>query len=156
MANIRAMATQGLDRRVGAVRRFNRFYTRRIGVLREGAYRSPFSLTQVRVLYELAHRDKPTASELGRELGLDAGYLSRLLRGFAARGLVAKTRSPADARRSHLALTARGRKVFAPLDARSDVEIAGLLAGLSPGEQSRLIAAMHTIEELLGPRPARS
>src|SRR5690348_4027795 len=117
MADIRAMATQGLDRRVAAVRRFNRFYTRKIGVLREGAYRSPFSLTQVRLLYELAHRDPAPAPELGRGLGLDAGYLNRILRGFERRGLVGKTRSPGDGRRSHLAPTAHGKGAFAPLDA---------------------------------------
>ena len=149
------MAPRDLEQRVAATRRFNRFYTRRIGVLREGAYRSPFSLTEVRVLYELAQRDEPTATELGRELGLDAGYLSRMLRGFESRGLVVKTRSPADGRQSHLALTPRGRKVFAPLDARSAEEVATLLAGLPPGEQGRLIAAMQTIEELLGPRSPR-
>jgi len=152
MANIRAMATQGLDRRVGAVRRFNRFYTRKIGVLREGAYRSPFSLTQVRVLYELAHRDRPTATELGRDLGLDAGYLSRILRGFERRGLVVKTRSPADGRRSHLALTAYGKRAFAPLDARSRDEVMAMLARLSGTEQGRIVGAMHTIQELLGDR----
>jgi DNA-binding MarR family transcriptional regulator/N-acetylglutamate synthase-like GNAT family acetyltransferase len=149
------MATQGLDRRVGAVRRFNRFYTRKIGVLREGAYRSPFSLTQVRVLYELAHRDRPTATELGRELGLDAGYLSRILRGFERRGLVVKTRSPADGRRSHLALSAHGKRAFAPLDARSHDEVAAMLAGLSGTEQGRIVGAMHTIQELLGERDRR-
>jgi DNA-binding MarR family transcriptional regulator/N-acetylglutamate synthase-like GNAT family acetyltransferase len=156
MADIRAMATQGLDRRVGAVRRFNRFYTRKIGVLREGAYRSPFSLTQVRVLYELAHRDRPTATELGRDLGLDAGYLSRILRGFERRGLVVKTPSPADGRRSHLALTAHGKRAFAPLDARSHDEVAAMLAGLSGTEQGRIVGAMHTIQELLGDRDTRS
>ncbi|HET7296299.1 MAG TPA: bifunctional helix-turn-helix transcriptional regulator/GNAT family N-acetyltransferase [Gemmatimonadales bacterium] len=147
------MTPGDLEQRVAAARRFNRFYTRRIGVLREGAYRSPFSLTQVRVLYELAHRDRPTATELGRELGLDAGYLSRLLRGFEQRGLVVKTRSATDGRQTHLALTTRGRKAFAPLDARSHEEVAALLAGLSAGAQQRLLAAMRTIEELLGPRP---
>jgi DNA-binding MarR family transcriptional regulator/N-acetylglutamate synthase-like GNAT family acetyltransferase len=156
MKDIRAMATQGLDRRVGAIRRFNRFYTRKIGVLREGAYRSPFSLTQVRVLYELAHRDRPTATELGRDLGLDAGYLSRILRGFERRGLVVKTRSSADGRRSHLALTAHGKRAFAPLDARSHDEVAAMLAGLSGTEQGRVVGAMHTIQELLGDREMRS
>ena len=149
------MAAQGLDRRVGAVRRFNRFYTRKIGVLREGAYRSPFSLAQVRVLYELAHRDRPTATELGRDLGLDAGYLSRILRGFERRGLVVKTRSPADGRRSHLALTAHGKRAFAPLDARSHDEVAGMLAGLSGTDQGRVVGAMHTIQALLGDRDTR-
>ena len=149
------MEVRGLEQRVGAVRRFNRFYTRKIGVLREGAYRSAFSLTQVRVLYELAHRDRPTATELGRDLGLDAGYLSRILRGFEKRGLVAKTRSSSDGRRSHLALTAQGKKAFAPLDARSHDEVAVLLAGLSGSEQGRLVGAMQTVEQLLGERDAR-
>jgi len=150
------MEARGLEQRVEAVRRFNRFYTRKIGVLREGAYRSPYSLTQVRVLYELAHRDGPTATELGRELGLDAGYLSRILRGFERRGIVAKTRSPADGRQSHLALTPHGRKAFAPLDARSHDEIAAILAGLGGGEQSRVVGAMRTILQLLGDRDAPS
>ena len=146
------MALRELERRVEAARRFNRFYTRTIGVLREGAYKSPFSLTEVRVLYELAHRDKPTATALGRDLGLDAGYLSRILRGFERRGLVLKTRSAADGRQSHLALTAQGRKVFAPLNARSHDEVAALLGGLSEATQGRLVGAMQTIERLLGDR----
>src|SRR5438477_2258778 len=144
------MGARELERRVEAARRFNRFYTRQIGLLRRGAYNSPFSLTEVRVLYELAHREKPTASELGRDLGLDAGYLSRMLRGFERRGLVTRTRSPADGRRSHLALTALGRRVFAPLDARSHAEVAALLSGLAPAAQAQVIAAMRTIERLLG------
>jgi DNA-binding MarR family transcriptional regulator/N-acetylglutamate synthase-like GNAT family acetyltransferase len=149
------MEARGLEQRVEAVRRFNRFYTRKIGVLREGAYRSPYSLTQVRVLYELAHRDGPTATELGRELGLDAGYLSRILRGFERRGIVVKTRSPADGRQSHLALTPHGRKAFAPLDGRSHDEVAAILAGLSGGEQGRVVGAMRTVQQLLGDRDAR-
>src|SRR5437763_14902576 len=144
------MGARGRARRVEAARRFNRFYTRQIGVLRRGAYDSPFSLTEVRVLYELAHREKPTATELGRDLGLDAGYLSRILRGFEKRALVTRTRSAADGRRSHLALTALGRKVFAPLDARSHDEVAALLSGLTPAAQTHVIAAMRTIERLLG------
>jgi DNA-binding MarR family transcriptional regulator/N-acetylglutamate synthase-like GNAT family acetyltransferase len=146
------MAVRELEQRVEAARRFNRFYTRTIGVLREGAYKSPFSLTEVRVLYELAHRDQPTATALGRDLGLDAGYLSRILRGFERRGLVIKTRSAADGRQSHLALTAQGRKVFAPLNARSHDEVAALLGGLSSAAQGRLVGAMQTIERLLGDR----
>jgi len=144
------MALRALEQRVEAARRFNRFYTRKIGVLHEGAYRSPFSLTEVRVLYELAHRDNATATALGRDLGLDAGYLSRILRGFERRGLVLKTRSVADGRQSHLSLTAQGRRVFAPLNARSHDEVAAMLGGLSPDAQARVVDAMQTIERLLG------
>jgi DNA-binding MarR family transcriptional regulator/GNAT superfamily N-acetyltransferase len=147
------MAETDIDQRVDAVRRFNRFYTKQIGVLHEGLLGSPFSLTEVRVLYELAHREKPTATELGKELGLDPGYLSRILRGFKKRGLVDKTPSEADGRQSLLSLTARGRKTFAPLNARSSNEVAAMLSKLSMVEQSRLIEAMHTIEGLLGARP---
>src|SRR5439155_144638 len=113
----------GFDARVAAVRRFNRFYTKQIGLLHEGYLESPFSLSEVRVLYELAHREKPTAAELGRELGLDAGYLSRILRGFERRHLVERTASKADGRQSHLALTERGRAAFAPPQARSPADI---------------------------------
>jgi DNA-binding MarR family transcriptional regulator/N-acetylglutamate synthase-like GNAT family acetyltransferase len=143
------MGSAELERRVEAARRFNRFYTRQIGLLRRGAYDSAFSLTAVRVLYELAHRDKPTATELGLDLGLDAGYLSRILRGFEKRALITRTRSSTDGRRSHLALTALGRRVFAPLDARSHDEVAALLSGLAPAAQAHVIAAMQTIERLL-------
>ena len=147
------MAETDMEKRVDAVRRFNRFYTKQIGVLHEGLLGSPFSLTEVRVLYELAHRKKPTATELGRELGLDPGYLSRILRGFKKRGLVDRALSETDRRQTHLSLTARGRKTFAPLNARSGDEVAGLLSKLSAVDQSRLIEAMHTIEGLLGERP---
>lgn len=140
----------GLDDRVDAVRRFNRFYTRRIGVLRDGLLGSPFSLTQVRVLYELAHREGPTAAELGQELGLDAGYLSRMLSGFAMRGLVRRRTSKADRRQSLLALTPGGRRVFAPLESRAREEIRVMLAALDAAQQRRLVGAMRTIEGLLG------
>ncbi len=136
--------------RIAAVRHFNRFYTRQIGVLREKPYRSPFSLTEVRVLYELARREKPTAAELSRDLGLDAGYLSRILAGFDKRGWLDKKPSNADGRQSFLSLTAQGRNGFAPLDARSREEVGTILAGLSIAQQNRLIDAMHTIEMLLG------
>jgi DNA-binding MarR family transcriptional regulator/N-acetylglutamate synthase-like GNAT family acetyltransferase len=141
-----------LDGRIHAVRRFNRFYTRQIGLLHEGLSGSAFPLTEARVLYELAHRERPTASELGKDLSLDAGYLSRILRGFERRGLVQRTRSTADGRRSHLTLTARGRKAFAPLNERSQTDVAGLLHGLSAGQQEKIVAAMDTIETLLGRR----
>src|SRR5215467_5897866 len=112
--------------RIAAVRRFNRFYTRQIGILHVKLLRSPYSLAEVRVLYELAHREDPAASELARDLGLDEGYLSRILRGFQKRGLVRKRRSALDRRRSLLSLTAAGHKAFAPLDARSSEEAAAL------------------------------
>src|SRR4029077_15970229 len=103
---------QGIE----TVRRFNRFYTGQIGLLNEGLLDSPFSLTEVRALYELAHREHPTAADLCKELGLDAGYLSRILRSFEKQGLLEKKASPADARQSLLSLTRKGRKVFEPLD----------------------------------------
>src|SRR5215207_7932188 len=111
-----------LPDRVNAVRQFNRFYTRRIGVLHEGYAHTPFTLTETRLLWELAHRESITATELARELELDAGYLSRLLRGFKQRGLIKSARSKDDARHQHLSLTAAGRKAFAPLDAHSQLE----------------------------------
>jgi DNA-binding MarR family transcriptional regulator/N-acetylglutamate synthase-like GNAT family acetyltransferase len=148
----------GMDARIAAVRRFNRFYTQRIGVLRQGLYESPWSLAEVRVLYELAHAAAPpTATMLGRALGLDAGYLSRILQSFETRGYVRKSRSTSDARQFHLALTAAGRKAFAPLDRASHDEIGALLAPLADTVQKDLIGAMHTIEGALGePRQAGS
>jgi DNA-binding MarR family transcriptional regulator/N-acetylglutamate synthase-like GNAT family acetyltransferase len=147
------MSDNDFDRRVGDVRRFNRFWTRRIGVLREGYLESPFSLTEVRVLYELAHCDETTAGGLGAELGLDAGYLSRILGGFEERGLIHRRPSEADGRRRLLRLTKRGREAFAPLDARSRSEIGAILGGISVAGQERLVGAMRTIEGLLGARP---
>lgn len=147
------MVETELDRRVGEVRRFNRFWTRRIGVLREGYLESPFSLTEVRVLYELAHCEEATASELGKELGLDTGYLSRILRGFEERGMISRKLSEVDGRRSLLRLTEGGRKAFAPLDARSREDIGAMLDGLSAAEQDRLVEAMRVVEGLFGARP---
>jgi DNA-binding MarR family transcriptional regulator/GNAT superfamily N-acetyltransferase len=140
------------ERRIAAVRRFTRFYTRQIGLLREGLHASPFSLTQARVLYELANRSPATAADVARDLGLDAGYLSRILRGFAQRGLLDRTRSQNDGRESHLALTPAGREAFAPLDRGSHDEVAAMLAPLSEGAQARLVEAMATVEQLLGGR----
>src|SRR5215203_4188349 len=148
-----SMSDDDFDRRVGDVRHFNRFWTRQIGVLREGYLESPFSLTEVRVLYELAHREETTASELGEELGLDAGYLSRILRRFEKHGLIHKRPSEADGRRRLLRLTERGREAFAPLEARSRNVIGAMLGSLSVAEQERLVGAMRTIEELLSARP---
>ncbi|MGE5327473.1 MAG: MarR family winged helix-turn-helix transcriptional regulator, partial [Deltaproteobacteria bacterium] len=146
------MPETALAERTEAVRWFNRFYTKKIGVLHEGLLRSRFSLAEVRVLYEIAHRTNPTATELARGLDLDAGYLSRILRKFHARGFLTKRVSKADARQSHLALTRKGQAAFAPLDERARKEVAAMLDGLSPTEQSRLIGAMRAIEELLGER----
>jgi DNA-binding MarR family transcriptional regulator/GNAT superfamily N-acetyltransferase len=141
------------DEKIEAVRRFNRFYTRQIGVLRESWAESPFSLAEVRVLYELAHHDDLTAGELGTELGLDRGYLSRILQSFEKRGFVTKTRSEKDARQTHLALTAKGRKVFAPVNNRSQQDVGSMLDALSAADQKQLIDSMHTIEQLLGNKP---
>ena len=142
------------DDRVAAVRRFNRFYTRRIGVLDQGHLHTRFSLAEARVLYELAHQDAPTAAELGRELQLDPGYLSRLLRGLQRGGLVERLPSERDGRQSHLRLTADGAAAVADLDARSHDAIAGLLAPLGDGEQRRLLGAIRAVEELLAPASA--
>ena len=136
--------------RVDAVRAFNRFYTRQIGVLGDRLLNSPYSLTEMRVLYELAHRAAPTATELGRDLGLDAGYLSRILRRFEARKLLSRVRASRDARQSLLRLTPRGRATFAPLNDRARRDIAALLERLPAAGQREVVAAMQTIERLLG------
>ena len=149
------MAESDLDQRVAAVRRFNRFYTRQIGLLQESYLKSQFSLSQVRVLYELAHRERPTATELGRELGLDPGYLSRILRLFERRGLLKRTPSKADGRQSHLFLTARGQAAFAPLNTRSREEIGSMLRALRARDQIRLVDSMHAIEDVLGAQPEK-
>ena len=144
------MATvQDAEQQIAAVRRFNRYYTRQIGVLRKTFLDSPYSLGEARVLYEIAINHSPTASEIARSLDLDAGYLSRVLRNFERRGLIRKRASPKDGRQSHLTLTPRGRKSFMPLDARSQRDTAAMLGKLAPAEQARLIAAMTAIETLL-------
>jgi DNA-binding MarR family transcriptional regulator/GNAT superfamily N-acetyltransferase len=137
---------ESLEVRIEAVRRFNRFFTRRIGVLREGLLHTPYSLAEARVLFEISQRDGPTASELSRELGLDPGYLSRILARLGERGLVAKVRPESDGRRRLLALTPDGEEAFALLDGRSREEVAELLGGLSEGDQRRLLEAMRIIE----------
>lgn len=145
--------------RIDAIRRFNRFYTRRIGVLQEGLLQSPFNLAQTRVLWELAHADTPagpTASELAHALELDPGYLSRLLRGLKDRGLVATARSDSDARQQHLELTPAGRRAFAPLEQRSQQEVGALLSGLADAEQQALLHALQRVERLLDDDPAHA
>jgi len=159
------MSARQDEQRIGAVRRFNRFYTRQIGVLRRNYLDSPYSLGEMRVLYELAQTGKlggaRTASDIGRALDLDAGYLSRVLRNFEKRGLISRKTSRQDARQSHLALTARGARLFAPFEKRSQDFVGGMLGKLKAAEQARLVAAMETIETLLGepaaaaaPKPA--
>lgn len=145
-----ANSDTGFSRRVETVRAFNRFYTQRIGVLEDGYLDSDFSLAQVRVLFELAHRDASTASEIASDLGLDAGYLSRILRGFERAGLIKKRPALDDARQRILSLTAHGRGVFAPLESASHRQIAALLATLSPVEQRLLVEAMGNVMTVLG------
>lgn len=137
------------EQRVQSIRQFNRLYTRQIGLLDEGLLKSPFSLTEVRTLYELAHRERSTAVELCKELGLDAGYLSRILRKFEKQRLIEKTVSRRDARQSLLSLTREGRKVFDPLEARSNKQVSAILRKLLPTQQENLVRAMETIESIL-------
>jgi DNA-binding MarR family transcriptional regulator/ribosomal protein S18 acetylase RimI-like enzyme len=138
-----------IEERIEAVRRFNRFFTQRVGVLREGLLNSPYSLTEARVLYELARRDGPSASELGAALDLDAGYLSRILRGFAEKGLLRKSASADDRRQSVLRLTAKGRSEADSLNAASAREVGQLIGALDEADQARLVSAMGTVETIL-------
>ena len=140
------------DGQIAAVRAFNRFYTRRLGVLDQHLGKSPFSLSEARVLYELAHRDDLAAKDIGIELGLDPGYLSRIVQNFDEKGLITRKPLPADRRQYQLSLTAKGRQAFAKLNLSSQNEVAATLAVLSPGDARRLTQAMETIEELLEPR----
>jgi DNA-binding MarR family transcriptional regulator/N-acetylglutamate synthase-like GNAT family acetyltransferase len=135
--------------RIAAVRRFNRFYTQRIGVLQGAWLDSPFSLTEARVLYELKQRAGTTASEIARELGIDAGYLSRILRRFQKLRLIKKETSPADARQSFLTLTEHGRKAFAPLETRSNRDVAVMLGKLPAAQQDDLVDALRMAESLM-------
>lgn len=146
--------TRDLHSRAETVRRFNRFYTRQIGVLREGLLESPFSLTEARIIYEIAYRGKTTATELAAALRLDHGYLSRLLQRFERKGLVSKTPSEADARRKLLRLTAEGKNAFSTLNERSRQEITAMLETLSEEDQHRLVGAMQSVEHLLSEEDA--
>jgi DNA-binding MarR family transcriptional regulator/predicted GNAT family acetyltransferase len=144
-----------LEPRIAAVRRFSRFYTRVIGALQEGLLDSRFSMTEARVLFELANRQQVNASLLGRELGLDAGYLSRILHRFTQERLLEREVSETDRRQSVLALTEAGRAAFAPLNARSRQEVGAMLARLPDHAQAEVVAAMARIEALLaGAAPA--
>ncbi len=139
--------------RVAAVRAFNRFYTQHLGVLNNGWLDSSFSLTEARVLYEIKTRTGATASDIASDLGLDAGYLSRILRRFHKLGLIRKQTSPDDARQSLLSITARGGKAFAPLETRTQQQIGAMLGPLSSADQDRLVSSMRSIQSLLGGKP---
>jgi DNA-binding MarR family transcriptional regulator/N-acetylglutamate synthase-like GNAT family acetyltransferase len=144
------MRTNDFDEQVASIRSFNRFFTRNIGVLREGLLHTPYSLTEARILYEIAHQEALTAAALGRELGVDAGYLSRILTRLEQQGVVEKERSETDARQRPLSLTEKGKSAFSVLDQRSRDEVAEMLANLSEEEQQRLLKSMRTIETILG------
>jgi DNA-binding MarR family transcriptional regulator/GNAT superfamily N-acetyltransferase len=143
-----------LGAHIAAVRRFNRFYTRQIGVLEESLLDSPFSLTQSRVLYELALRTNATATELATVLALDAGYLSRVLRGLTRQRLLRRTRSADDRRQYHVTLTPAGQRAFVALDRRSHAHAHDTLRHLTAQDRQRVIGAMSAIEALLTPTPA--
>jgi DNA-binding MarR family transcriptional regulator/GNAT superfamily N-acetyltransferase len=138
------------DGQIAAVRAFNRFYTRKLGVLDQHLMQSPFSLSEARVLYELAHRQELAAKEIGTELGLDAGYLSRIVQKFDEDGLITRKPLASDRRQFQLSLTGKGRQAFAKLDRSSHDEVGAMLAALAPGDRARLTGALATIEQLLG------
>jgi DNA-binding MarR family transcriptional regulator/GNAT superfamily N-acetyltransferase len=136
------------------LRQFNRLYTQRLGLLNPGHLESPFSLAEVRVLYELAHREQPTASDIAAALAMDEGYLSRLLRRLRQQGLVRARAAPHDGRQRWLGLTSKGRKAFAVLDARATDSVVRLIRDLGPPEQRQLVTALETVEALLDGAPA--
>jgi DNA-binding MarR family transcriptional regulator/GNAT superfamily N-acetyltransferase len=148
-----AVSAREETQRIAAVRRFNRFYTQELGVLQPAWLDSPYSLTEARVLYEISHRAGATATDIARDLGLDAGYLSRILRRFHKSGLIRRQVSPADRRQSFLSMTARGDKAYAPLEKRAREDVGALLARLSVPLQDRLIASMGAIETMIDTRP---
>src|SRR6202051_747309 len=144
------MPEQDSDHQISAVRAFNRFYTRTLGVLDQPLLQSPFSLSEARVLYDLAHRQDPAAKEIGIELGLDPGYLSRIIQNFDESGLISRKPLPSDRRQYRLVLTAKGRQAFAKVDRSSHDDVGAMLAPLARGDRDRLVAAMALIERLLG------
>jgi DNA-binding MarR family transcriptional regulator/N-acetylglutamate synthase-like GNAT family acetyltransferase len=152
------MAKQDPDHQISAVRAFNRFYTRKLGVFDQHFMKSPFSLSEGRVLYELAHRKDLAAKEIGIELGLDPGYLSRLIQNFDEKGLITRKPLPSDRRQYQLSLTARGQQAFARLDRSSNDQVAAMLEVLAGEDRRRLVEAMAVIERLLdasrAPAPA--
>jgi DNA-binding MarR family transcriptional regulator/GNAT superfamily N-acetyltransferase len=152
------MAGNLIDARVAAVRRFNRYYSSRMGLLRERLHQTPYSLTQARLLYELAHREDLTATDLCQELDLDPGYVSRLLKNFEKNDLLSRRPAPDDARRSHLTITKKGHTAFKPLEKASIQQVDEMLADLDEVDQRHLVDALETVERLLtsksGDRPA--
>jgi DNA-binding MarR family transcriptional regulator len=144
------MATMSPEERALAVRAFNRFYTRHIGLLHKSYLDSPFSLSEMRVLYELAHRNAPAAAEISKDLNLDTGYLSRMLLKFEKNGYIRRTPSTKDARQSDLSLTRRGHAAFEPYETKATTEVAAILDRLSLEDQERLVEAMQVIQKLLG------
>jgi len=150
------MTTSEMPERIEAIRYFNRFYTRQIGVLEEGLLQSPYTLTEARIIYELAHYEQATATELASELKLDAGYLSRILRDLTQRELIDKQPSETDGRQTVLRLTEEGQAAFAVLNSRSRNQIEEMLSGMSQTNQSRLVESMNTIQSLLGSEPEHS
>jgi DNA-binding MarR family transcriptional regulator/GNAT superfamily N-acetyltransferase len=138
------------DSQISAVRAFNRFYTRKLGVLDQQLLKSPFSLSEARVLYEIANRKDPGAKEIGIELGLDPGYLSRIVQNFDDSGLITRKPLASDRRQHQLGLTAKGRQAFDKLNRSSQDDVAAMLAALPDGGRERLIGAMAVIEKLLG------
>lgn len=150
-----AVATSTLASRIEAVRRFSRFYTRRIGVLEETLLHSPFTLPEGRLVYEIANRDCPTAQELCRDLDLDPGYVSRLLKGMEKRGCVERIRAKNDKRLAELSLTAKGQRLWGAMNERSGQDIANLLADLSILQQQNLVKALGVVEQLLDGPPEK-
>ncbi|MBR1199561.1 MarR family transcriptional regulator [Bradyrhizobium sp. AUGA SZCCT0240] len=144
------MSENNSDEAVAAVRAFNRFYTRKLGVLDQQLMKSPFSLSEARVLYELAYREDLSAKQIGAELGLDAGYLSRIVQNFDENGLITRKPLPADRRQFQVALTAKGRQTFAKLERSMQDDIGAMLAALPRGGSQKLVGAMAEIERLLG------
>ncbi|MGA9474556.1 MAG: bifunctional helix-turn-helix transcriptional regulator/GNAT family N-acetyltransferase [Terriglobales bacterium] len=147
-------ASRSVANPIPAIRHFNRYYTRQIGLLQQGLLETTFSLTEVRLLYELAHREVANATELAADLSLDPGYLSRTLASFEKRGWISRSPSENDRRQSLLTLTSKGAAVFRPLEDRSNRQVEQMLVKLSPAAQQQLVSAMQQIEQILSPKPA--